>query len=79
LLPDLDFKVLQQSKLEKSRLLQELESYYLFDQLSYNTVSLEKADSQASRVSLQDITLSTFCYKGLIEKHLKSQRKGLSL
>jgi hypothetical protein len=56
--PDLDFEVSQQSELGESGLSHGLESHHLSDQSSYDAVSLDKADSQASRDVTPDTSLS---------------------
>ena len=59
LLPNIDFEILQKSELGESRVSQGLESYYLSNQTSHNTTFLEKANSQSSHISSQDISLDT--------------------
>jgi hypothetical protein len=56
--PDLDFEVSQQSELGESGLSHGLESHHLSDQSSYDAVSLDEADSQASRDVTPDTSLS---------------------
>jgi hypothetical protein len=53
---DLDFEVSQDSELGASELSQGLESHYLSDQISYDTMSLEEADSQSSCVNSRNVT-----------------------
>jgi hypothetical protein len=74
--PNINFKVSQQSEPRESGLSQGLESHYLSDYSSQDTVSLQKkANSELSRVSSRDIILHTSVSKQINKRVLKKARK----
>ncbi|KAK6591861.1 hypothetical protein H4I96_12138 [Botrytis cinerea] len=72
---DLDFEVSQQSELGESGLSQELESHNLFEQTSYDAVSLKEADDQSSHIGLGHITPDTLLSQEIEEGVFKKPKK----
>ncbi|TGO54959.1 hypothetical protein BCON_0099g00240 [Botryotinia convoluta] len=76
---DLNFEVSQQSELGESGLSQGLESHNLFEQTSYDAVSLNETDSQSNRIGSGHITpdtlLSQEIEKGVFKKPKKRGRQ----
>lgn len=70
--PDLDFEVSQQSEPGESGRSQGLESHRLSD---HDAASLEKADSQPSRIGSLEITPDTSLYQRIEREEFKKPRK----
>ncbi|TGO62214.1 hypothetical protein BCON_0021g00270 [Botryotinia convoluta] len=72
---DLNFEVSQQSESEESGLSQGLESHNIFEQTSYNAVSLKEADGQSSHIGSGHITPDTLLSQEIEEGVFKKPKK----